>query len=351
MSPSIFDSTGRPTNRSGNANISMLATMHAAPSAKVDAIVQIAIDKLDDMPDNEEMFGYKEEDIRAIADEIRSNGFHGSIEVVRNPENNGRYTIVSGHQRKRALEMVGATEVPCHVLKDMTPLQIRDLWRSANTLHRKQTPYRYALLVQSYDEDYATYGLHGGKSNYCAEKLHVGVTQVKRYRTLLSFPKDVVKRCDDEGFPYTTLLLAKDFDERQKALLSAALRQRDIDHPNFSLTSEDLRRIIDRVREDSKYDEQEIDEKYEVHSGEKPDEVKKYTNAQRSAYQKYYQNISAKADSSKIEIIDEPLQGLVDQIYTLMNDGRFLTGNRVAINQSIYGLEQIMKMLKTKDGY
>lgn len=351
MSPSIFDNTGKPTNRSGKANISMLATMNAAPSAKVDAIVQIPIDKLDDMPDNEEVFGYKDEDIQAIADEIKSNGFHGSIEVVRSQDGSGRYTIVSGHQRKRALEMTGAKEVPCHVLKDMSELQIRDLWRSENTLHRKQTPYRYALLVKSYDEDYAKYDLRGGKTNYCAEKLHVGATQVKRYRTLLSFPKDVAERCDSEAFPYTTLLQAKDFDDRQKSLLSAALRQRDIDHPNYCLTSEDLRRIIDQVREDSKYDDSEVDEKYEVHSGESSDGVKEYTKAQTATYKQYYQEISDQADDRKIEIIDQKLQDLVDQMYALINDGRFLTGNRISINKSIYGLERIVKALKAKDGY
>lgn len=352
--PSIFDPTGAPQNRAGKTNVSLMAAMKSTARGTVDAIIQVPIEKLDEMPDNEAVFGYKDEDIKAIADEIKRNGFRGSIEVVRNKEQLGRYTIVSGHQRKRALELNGAKEVPCHVLKDMDELQIRDYWRSENVLHRKQTPYRLALLVKSYDDDYVNFKQKGGKDNYVSERLHVGVTQVKRYRQILSFPEDVAIRCDSTDFPYTTLLSAKGFSSKQNEMLSAALKQRDIDSPNLTLTSEELKKIIAKVEEDSKeseFGDQNHEEEYEVHTGEDPKDAQNFVKTQRESYRVYYDEMMSDVDDTRMDVIDTSMQKLVDNAYTLLNGGHFMVGNRVTVNKTIYGLERLIKILKEKGGY
>lgn len=322
--------------------------------AELDPAVMMPMSVLDEMPDNERIFGYKEEDIKAIADEIEANGFHGNLEVVENKNEAGRYIIVSGHQRKRALESLGMKEVPCHVLKDMTDLQIRDLWRSENILHRKQTVYRMALLVDTYDKDYKENKLHGGKDNYVASRMHIGTTQVKRLRALLDFPEDVLVRCDDESFPHTVLQKAKNFDTKQMEMLSNKLKQWDIDYPNILIPSEKLNAIIAKIKEDTKekeYDEPENLDEYEVYTGEMPDGVNEYIDERKAAFKGYYENILEEMGDGKTRIIDAELQKKVNELYCLLNDGKFMTINRITTNRCIYGLEKILKLLSDKDGY
>ena len=52
-----------------------------------------------------------------------------------------------------------------------------------------------------------------------------------------------------------------------------------------------------------------------------------------------------------MQIIDKDLQNKVDDLYRLLNDGKFMTANRITANRCIYGLEKILKMLTEKDGY
>ena len=324
------------------------------PYTEADPTVILPLSVLDEMQDNERVFGYKEEDIQAIADEIKGNGFHGFLEVVENRLNPGRYIIVSGHQRKLALESLGIGTAPCHILRGMTDLQIRDLWRSENILHRKQTTYRMALLVDTYDRDYKENKLRGGKDNYVSSKMHIGTTQVKRLRVLLEFPDDILKRCDNESFPHTVLLKAKDFNSDQMEMLSNKLKQWDIDHPRVLISPDDLRKIIEKIKEDTKekeYDNLEKSDEYEVYTGRTPDGANAYVEKQRAAFRDYYEDILLDMDEVGMQIIDKDLQNKVDDLYRLLNDGKFMTANRITANRCIYGLEKILKMLTEKDGY
>ena len=58
-----------------------------------------------------------DESLKELADSINENGLLEPL-VVRRKEN-GRYEMLSGHRRKKALELIGATEAICNI-KDLS---------------------------------------------------------------------------------------------------------------------------------------------------------------------------------------------------------------------------------------
>ena len=59
----------------------------------------------------------EDESLKELADSINENGLLEPL-VVRRKEN-GRYEMLSGHRRKKALELIGATEAICNI-KDLS---------------------------------------------------------------------------------------------------------------------------------------------------------------------------------------------------------------------------------------
>jgi ParB/RepB/Spo0J family partition protein len=82
-----------------------------------------------------------EADLKLLADDIRKNGLQQPIEIL--PENVGGYavnTIVSGHQRRRALKLLGETVAEVVVRYDLagpTSDEIEKAFLSANLARRQ----------------------------------------------------------------------------------------------------------------------------------------------------------------------------------------------------------------------
>lgn len=355
--PSIFDNNPALKNRMGQTNMAIASAVKAGAGAAVDAVVQIDIKLIEDMPGNAELFGYDEDQINAIADEVQTSGFHGVIEIIPNKEKAGRYTCVSGHQRIRALKKLGIQYVPCHVLKGLTDDQIRDYWRSANILHRKQTPYRQALLVKSYDEDYEASKkrpegkIKGGKDAYAASRMHTAPSQIKRLRSILKFPDSIAKRCDDESFPYTVLITFKGDDAEDYESLNIALQNFDKKHSDNVVTADELRKIIAAVEKRKKmpeYGDIDPNEALIDRTGENGKEAQNFAKLQEDSFREHFSKIEDNAKGRDVQIIDEPLVGNVDSLYGLVCGGSYKTGNRVLVNQCIFGLKKILKQLESE---
>lgn len=355
--PSIFDNNPALKNRMGQTNMAIASAVKAGGGAAVDAVVQIDVNLIDDMPGNAELFGYDEDQINAIADEIRIGGFHGVIEIIPSKEKSGHYTCVSGHQRIRALKILGIQHVPCHVLKGLTDAQIRDYWRSANILHRKQTPYRQALLVKSYDEDYEASKkspegkIKGGKDAYAASRMHTAPSQIKRLRSILKFPENIAKRCDDENFPYTILITFKGDTKEDYEALQVALQNFEKKHPDDAISADSLRKIIatvEKQRKSPEYGDVDPNEALIDHTGKNGKEAQDFAKIQEDSFKEHFGRIDDNAKGREVQIIDEPLVGGVDSLYDLVCAGSYKTGNRVLVNQCIFGLKKILKKLESE---
>lgn len=74
----------------------------------------ISIDKLEDFP-NQPFKKYNEERQKEMVESIKLNGIIQDL-IVR-PLDNGKYQILSGHNRRDCAKLAGLTEVPCKIVK------------------------------------------------------------------------------------------------------------------------------------------------------------------------------------------------------------------------------------------
>ena len=173
--PSIFEQMDK------NTSLSKLAgSVSRMPSG---SIMNLSLSCLEDMPDNDVVFTYKEDIINELVERIQEIGFKDPIKVM--PIEHGKYRIISGHQRKIAAERLGWESVPCIVYRDLDERQARDLWRDENMLNRKKTPYLYAQVLKTYLDDYAAFHEGGGSYRYAAKKCGISKSQVPRYLLIL----------------------------------------------------------------------------------------------------------------------------------------------------------------------
>lgn len=79
-------------------------------------IIEVAIDRLKDYENNPRN---NEKAVGAVAESIKEFGFKVPIVIDSN------YTIVAGHTRKKASELLGLEKVPCIIANDLTPEKIK----------------------------------------------------------------------------------------------------------------------------------------------------------------------------------------------------------------------------------
>lgn len=333
--PSIFEQMDK------NTSLSKLAgSVSRMPSG---SIMNLSLSCLEDMPDNDVVFTYKEDIINELVERIQEIGFKDPIKVM--PIEHGKYRIISGHQRKIAAERLGWESVPCIVYRDLDERQARDLWRDENMLNRKKTPYLYAQVLKTYLDDYAAFHEGGGSYRYAAKKCGISKSQVPRYLLILDFPEFIQKECDSFDFPYTALEQAKDFTKEQKQRLSNRLEQYSLDHPNLIIEGSQVKAYIREIEEDEKYDHQpgEMEDKYEVIQKGQNKEV---TQWKSDSYERYKDRLKEEAPvvpPDQLQVVDDVLQTSAKALYNITSSAHFSVLNRNAAENCIRMLKECIR--------
>ena len=112
-------------------------------------IEKISLDLIDDF-NNHPFKVVEDESLKELADSINENGLLEPL-VVRRKEN-GRYEMLSGHRRKKALELIGATEAICNI-KDLSDEEAIILMVDSNIYREKIFPsekaYAYKMKLEA----------------------------------------------------------------------------------------------------------------------------------------------------------------------------------------------------------
>ena len=309
--PSIFEQMDK------NTSLSKLAgSVSRMPSG---SIMNLSLSCLEDMPDNDVVFTYKEDIINELVERIQEIGFKDPIKVM--PIEHGKYRIISGHQRKIAAERLGWESVPCIVYRDLDERQARDLWRDENMLNRKKTPYLYAQVLKTYLDDYAAFHEGGGSYRYAAKKCGISKSQVPRY------------------------LLILDFTKEQKQRLSNRLEQYSLDHPNLIIEGSQVKAYIREIEEDEKYDHQpgEMEDKYEVIQKGQNKEV---TQWKSDSYERYKDRLKEEAPvvpPDQLQVVDDVLQTSAKALYNITSSAHFSVLNRNAAENCIRMLKECIR--------
>ena len=105
----------------------------------------IALDLLDDHPDNANRMG---EDLLAkLVAHIRDSGKYPPLIIRPHPQHAGRYQILDGHHRAKALHQLGRTEACCEIW-DVDDGQTDLLLLTLNRLCGEDDPYRRGALLK-----------------------------------------------------------------------------------------------------------------------------------------------------------------------------------------------------------
>ena len=326
-------------------DVSMSNLGKRAQNLNAERIIEIDLDKIDDMAENADVFGYDEEEISHLMKEIQTNGFHDPITV--SPKENNRYTCISGHQRKVAMKNLGYTKIQCYVAKGLTEQQERDLWRSANIIQRKLTPYNYAKLIQSYMDDFTKYKMKGIKRTYAAEKCGIGDGSVPRYLNILKMPASIQERCKEQSFPYVALMAASKFDPDQLALLETRVNEWYQHHPNLAMERKDLEKIIAKTASDSQYEDTSKPDEALLEGNEK--DAKDFVER---SYRSYVDNLKKKTDgkykAGQLVAADDALDTAAEAVFAVINSDNYAVLNRVKARSALRVLKEAAKKIESK---
>ena len=107
-------------------------------------IEKISLDLIDDFK-NHPFKVVEDESLKELADSINENGLLEPL-VVRRKERE-RFELLSGHRRKKALELIGATEAICNI-KDLSDEEATILMVDSNIYREKIFPSEKAFAYK-----------------------------------------------------------------------------------------------------------------------------------------------------------------------------------------------------------
>lgn len=221
-------------------------------------VVDIPVVLIDANPDNEKILNMNKVDM--LAEAIKEDGFHGVIEVIK--KDDGRYEILSGHQRYFGACTAGLETVPCVISECKNDAEKAMLLLRLNFLGRDYTPLDYARSIQYYKDKVQKFmKVSGRKRDDVAQFFDISATSVQRYSTILKLSPELQSLTEIEDFPWTALISAADMtQDMQKQVYEKIMEFHEGNNESsskISIPSKTLKLIIERVRKNETEEERE----------------------------------------------------------------------------------------------
>jgi len=211
-------------------------------------VVEIDMDLLDENPKNEKIFDMGEATVEEMMVTIREDGFKGAINVFK--LDNGRYEIFAGHRRKRAMQALGETKMPCLVYENVDEITKTKLLIRSNTISRNHSPYSYAQMIDTYIKDVLVPSKYkGDKQVAAAEFMNMKRTQVSRYVSLLKLIPELQEFTKEKNFPFSALSdCTRKMPEEQQKELADYIRQYQEKNPDETIPSTVITMKANQIR-------------------------------------------------------------------------------------------------------
>lgn len=208
-------------NLDNTPNAKMIKTVQekSVMLANAKTVQDIPLDLIDENEDNSKVFNMN--DIERLAENIRQEGFFGTIEVYQ--KENGRYEISSGHRRFKAMQLNGAATIPATVspMPEYDTKKRRKLIAS-NINSRNMSPLDWARAIQYYLDTLAMedaqkngrtissekrYRSEPGHNrlNEASEYFGFNVVTLTRYIKLNELIPELQKMIEEEMLPWTSI--------------------------------------------------------------------------------------------------------------------------------------------------
>ena len=169
----------------------LFTSQEARDSAAAGSVERIPLGLIDPFPGHPFRVA-DDEEMEALAESVAACGVLVPLTVV--PGDGGRYTLVSGHRRKRAAELAGLEEAPC-IVREMTEDEAV-IAMVVSTLQREnvlpsERAFAYSMRLEAMKRQgertdltcaQSAHKLNGRKSrDVLAEELGVSKDKVRRY--------------------------------------------------------------------------------------------------------------------------------------------------------------------------
>ena len=245
----------------------LFSTQEQRDNAKLEKIVDIKIDCIDDFPnhpfkiiDNEEMEQMKE----SIAD----NGV--LIPALVRPKPDGRYEMISGHRRKFASQLALKETMPC-IVRELSDDEAIIIMVDSNMQREEILPsekaFAYKMKVDAMKHQGITCGQVGHKSrDVIAENVEDSARQVQRYIRLTKLIPELLDKVDTKEIAFNPAVeLSYLTEEEQYALL-------DCIEYNDATPSHAQAIVMKKLSQEGSLNEEKIDD---ILSQEKPNQIPK----------------------------------------------------------------------------
>lgn len=165
--------------------------------SKTGDIIEVGVDLLIDNP-HQPRASYK--NIESLADNIRDLGQIQPITITKAPE--GKYYVVAGHRRTRAIRMAGIMVAKAILVEDMTDDQLRNIAMAEN-LHRDQlSPAEISLHIKQIQKDFPNI-----QKKQIAVMLGISQSSVSNYIKTSSLSSNVLERMESHGIGRDVLII------------------------------------------------------------------------------------------------------------------------------------------------
>lgn len=210
------------------------------------SIINIPASKIVENDMNSQIFNM--DDIENLAEEIRENGFHGAIEVVR--QNNGNYEIISGHRRFRALQINGEQEIPCIILDIPADDEEKKLsiLITANTFNREISPLSMARAIDTAEKNIFS-KKKGNTRKALSDFFKISESQIHRFKSLLRLIPEFQDLVEAKQVPYAYLSeVAVKEEEFQKEVYERIMENVSDENP-LEISKSEIKKIINELEE------------------------------------------------------------------------------------------------------
>lgn len=264
-------------------------------------IIKLPIDKLIDHPDNEYLFGMKQEDIDHMAEGIAKNGFKDPIEVYDNQD--GTYLIYSGHIRKYGAVKNGMTDIDAIVYDKPEENVIRRELLGANLFGRNRIdnsdPILVARQLEYHTETLHMEGFLGNRRKQVAKEFGFkSDANVHKYIALLSLIPELQKKVSERIVSYSGISAAAQMTEEEQEQLNELLEQK-LEYD--TVTRAELENMIKEIR---KGEEEQVEGQMNV--TDYPEMVPEEKEADYTEIADASEETVMKEDKTTVDIYIEP---------------------------------------------
>lgn len=247
-----------------NAQMIKDVQQKSAKEINTNVVVNLPLSEIDENPDNELIFNM--DDIKALAKNIKEDGFIGAIEVYKKAD--GRFEISSGHRRYRAMQLLNKESIPAIVCDMPSDIKKRKTLIASNINTREMSAMDIARAIKYHYDTLKLENNADNKLNALSEYFNMTVMNITRYLKLIDLNKGLQELVAKKLVPWSSIILCADKPEaiQEKIHNDISVYLNDHDNKITGTVVENIINKYDKKKNKAMMQEQPVDKQmFRIH--------------------------------------------------------------------------------------